>query len=391
MSEMQGKIVKWLLTGGAFVAVLGTCSCASNSKAPVAENLPAPADIAVNDDARPQQQTIAAPVAPVELRRGNKPQNINVFGEFDGVERGPARPFGEAGFQQHTFLDEGYDSDVNLDPSGKWMVFTSTRHSEHPNIYLQRVDGMSVIQLTNDEADYAYPVISPDGKQIAFCSTRGGNWDIYLMDMEGKNVVQVTTGPMQHVHPTFSPDCNRLAYSSLGGKSDQWELWTVDLASGEKRMIGFGLFPTWSPAKDADRIAFQRARQRGSRWFSLWTLDLVDGEARKITEVSASSNAAIVAPSWSPDGKRLAFATIAEPANTTGVKPQGQQDIWTVDGDGTNRHRLTDGIGTNLSPSWANDNRVFFVSDRTGTECIWSVRTEGAAKPSKMTIGSNAE
>jgi len=77
------------------------------------------------------------------------------------------------------------------------------------------------------------------------------------------------------------------------------ELWTVDLASGEKRMIGFGLFPV-GRRQGSRQIAFQRARQRGSRWFSLWTLDLVDGEARRITEVAVSANAAIVSPCWSP-------------------------------------------------------------------------------------------
>ncbi|MDP9172620.1 MAG: DPP IV N-terminal domain-containing protein [Planctomycetota bacterium] len=387
MSEMHGKIIRWVLAGGAFVAVLVTAGCASTKQSPSALNIAAPTESSMGDDVK-----APAEIQPVSTANtGNKPQIINIFGEFDGLQRNPGRPAGDGGFQQHTFVDEGFDSDVNLDPTGKWMVFTSTRHSEHPNVYLQRVDGTSVIQLTNDEADYAYPTISPDGKQIAFCSTRGGNWDIYIMDMEGKNVVQVTTGPMQHIHPSFSPDGNRLVYSSLGGKSDQWELWTVDLATNEKRMIGFGLFPTWSPSKDVDRIAFQRARQRGSRWFSVWTLELVGGEARRITEVSVSSNAAIVSPTWSPDGKRLAFATIAEPSDATAVKPVGQQDIWMVEGDGSNRRRLTDGVGTNLSPCWAADNRIFFVSDRTGTECIWSVAIDSEAKPSKVAVGSASE
>ncbi len=248
---------------------------------------------------------------------------MNVYGEFDGKQRGPATAHGNGGFEEHTFLDEGFDSDVNVDPTGKWMVFTSTRDSDHPNIYMQRVDGVSVIQLTNDEADYAFPSFSPDGKQIAFCSTRAGEWDIYTMDVDGKNVVQITSDPMQHIHPSFSPDGNRLVYCCLGGKSGQWELWTVDLTTSEKRMIGFGLFPNWSPIKTVDRIAFQRARQRGGRWFSLWTLDLVDGEARRVTEVAASSNAAIVCPSWSPDGKEIAFATIAEPNNSTAGQAAG--------------------------------------------------------------------
>jgi Tol biopolymer transport system component len=143
-------------------------------------------------------------------------------------------------------------------------------------------------------------------------------------------------------------------------------------------MIGYGLFPTWSPNKSADRIAFQRARQRGSRWFSLWTLDLVDGEARRVTEVAVSSNAAIISPSWSPDAKRLAFSTVVDPAQMNKGKPRGQQDVWVVEADGANRHRLTDGSGVNLSPCWAADGRVYFVSDRGGHENVWSVRAETA-------------
>ena len=311
------------------------------------------------------------------------PASINVFGEFDGVERGKVKAIGEVGFQQHTFVIEGYDGDVSVDPTGHYIVYSSTRHSEHPQIYMQRVDGTSVVQLTSDSADNAYPVFSHDGKQIAFCSTRSGNWDVYVMDADGRNVVQVTSGPNQDLHPTFAPDGKRIAYCSIGGRSNQWELWTADLKTSEKRMIGFGLFPDWSPDKSVDRIAYQRARARGSRWFSLWTMDLVDGEARNITEVAVSANAAIVSPSWSPDGRKLAFATIVEPARIDGKgKPEGQQDIWTINADGSNRHRLTDGNGTNLLPCWAADNRVYFISDRSGTECVWSGQAD--APPTKM-------
>jgi Tol biopolymer transport system component len=309
------------------------------------------------------------------------PPTVNVYGEFDGVQRPIPKAHGNGGFEEHTYIDEGYDSDVMVDPTGKWIVFTSTRDSDHPNIYLKHTDGLSVIQLTNDDADYAFPAFSPDGKQIAFCSTRAGNWDIYTMDIDGKNIVQITNDSMQHMHPSFSPDGTRLVYCCLGGKSGQWELWTVDLTTGEKRMIGFGLFPSWSPDKSVDRIAFQRSRQRGSRWFSLWTLDLVEGDARRVTKITASTNAAIVCPSWSPDGKEIAFTTIAEPNNSTASKPLGQQDIWTINWDGSGRRRVTDGVGLNLAPCWASDNRIYFVSDRGGAECIWSARADDSGLP----------
>ena len=306
------------------------------------------------------------------------PPVVNVFGELDGIARKPGKTVGDEGFQQHTYTDEGYDADVTIDPTGKWMVFASTRHSTHAGIYLQRVDGTAVTRLTSDDSDNAFPTFSPDGKEIAFCSTRAGAWNIYVMDTEGRGAVTVTTGNTQSVHPSFSPDGSRLVYSALGPRSNQWELWTIDLATSEKRQIGYGLFPSWAPNKEVDRIAFQRARQRGSRWFSLWTLDLIDGEARRVTEVAVSSNAAIVSPAWSPDGKSLVFATILDPNKNkkTTSTGRGEQDIWTIAADGSDRRRVTDGNGINLSPFWSTDNRVYFVSNRSGNESVWSVRPE---------------
>lgn len=371
----QRNFLEWIALAG-LGAIAMLAGCASIATAPPAAIPPAASADATDADSAVAQRPPRPEDGAFESDAPDVPQSVNVFGEINGVSLPSAGNPADGGFQQHTYADEGYDSDVTVDPTGVWLAFASTRHSPHASIYLQRTDGSAVVQLTSDKGEDAYPTFSPDGKQIAFSSTRAGNWQVYLMDADGRNTTQVTSGPMQAIHPSFSPDGTRMVYAALGSRSNQWELWTVNLASGEKRMIGNGLFPSWSPDKTVDRIAFQRARQRGSRWFSVWTMELSNGEAHRVTEVAESARAAVLSPTWSTDGKSLAFATIAAPSRGDSVRRKGQSDIWVINADGTNRRRLTDGNGNNLTPCWARDNRVYFVSDRAGPECIWSAQAD---------------
>lgn len=297
--------------------------------------------------------------------------------------------------RQHTFVAEGADADVAVDPTGKWIVFTSTRHSEHAKIYIQKVDGVAVTQLTTDNSDDAQPSFSEDGKKIAFASNRSGRWAIYSMDADGRNVVQLTgLGGWrgEDLHPSFSPDQTQLAYCSLSGKSGVWEIWVLDLTTNARRIIGEGMFPSWCPDKNGvSKIAFQHARQRGNRQYSIWTVNLENGEPRELTEVAWSADAALVTPTWSPDGKQLAYASVARTEVAT------KTELWVVDADGSSRRKLTDGgvggpqaTGTAVSPAYAMNGRLFFISDRGGAESVWSV-FPGSLTPAQASAEKPAE
>lgn len=328
-----------------------------------------------------------APGSHVNLAASSSATSITLFGDLPTPDRDPTRWDAQVAIQRHTSADEGEDSDPGVDPSGQWLVFASTRHQETPNLYLQRTDGVAVRQLTNDAASEVQPTFSPDGKRIAFASNRAGDWDIWVIDIDGTNAIQITSGPSDDLHPSWSPDGQRLVYCSRGPRDGQWGLWIVSAeAGGVRQFIGNGLFPEWSPKGDV--IVYQRARQRGTRWFSLWMLTLVNGEPRYPTEIAASGDYAMVTPTFSPDGEELAYTAMhSAPTLETSASPApSTSDIWIVGLDGRGRQCMTDGHGRHHSPVFGPDGRLYFVSDRDGASRVWSVAPVGSTKvdPSRL-------
>ncbi len=314
-----------------------------------------------------------APGQPNAMLAAARARRVNLFGE---ILDGPSSMYhsrSAVSLQQHTFTGIGDDNDPDMDSTGKRVVFSSTRHNEHPNLYIKSVDGLAVTLLTGDPASDIQPTWSPDDRKVAFSSNRSGNWDIWVVGIEGGQPVQVTSGPAEDVHPSWSPDGTKLVYCSLPPQGGQWELWTADsIKGGSKQFIGHGLFPDWSPV--GSTIAFQRARERGSRWFSIWTMEIVDGEPKYPTEVAANWQHSMILPAWSPDGTRLAYASTAgaevDAPDTATVS--GHFDIWVVNADGSGRIRLTDGYASSYAPVFAANGRVYFTSNRIGQENVWS-------------------
>ena len=325
---------------------------------------------------------------------------LDILGQFGDTTVARFETGSFSGLQQNSFTEIGSDTDPCVSADGKRVVFASTRHSTSSDIYVKKTNGRTVTRLTSDPAHDVQPTFSPDGRFIAYVSDRRGNWDIYVMAADGQKPFQVTDSLSHEIHPSWSPDGSRICYSQFNSRTGQWEIWIVEVANpANRKFIAFGLYPVWSPSASTNRIAFQLARHRGTQLFSIWTVDLVEDEARRLTEVvPASARTAMIAPSWSPDGTSLVYTTVELAVDPKTGKIARQRvdrgdDIWMAAVDGTARVRLTGEATSDWSPVWSPDGRIYFSSNRGGSDNIWSLkpldmRTIYATRRSPARVGS---
>src|SRR3989442_1520091 len=119
------------------------------------------------------------------------------------------------------------------------------------DIYSVLPNGNDLRQLTTDSSFDACASYSPDGKEIAFCSTRSGVSEIWKMKQNGTQQEQVTHLGGNVTFPDFSPDGSRIAFGGSAGGSHP-HLWIVNSDRGGP-----------VAGRRPDRIRFIPARQPG--------------------------------------------------------------------------------------------------------------------------------
>lgn len=255
---------------------------------------------------------------------------------------------------QHKFLDVGAPQ---CSPDGKTIAYTLTTvdvagDKRDTDIWTISVDGKENLRLTSSPEAEASPKWSPDGKYLAFTSSRPGpdpkvkGNQIWLLDRRGGEARQITSFKQNLSGFEWAPDSKRLLLTM----KEVDEAAPVDPKDAKPKPIVI------------DRYAFKRDMQgyiTGPHRNRLYLYDMETKKAELVTTENFDENA----PEFSPDGKYIVFSSKRGP----GDPDRGNNsDIWVVEAKaGSTPRRLTTFAGDDSNPTWSPDGKYIAYTQGT--------------------------
>ncbi len=218
-----------------------------------------------------------------------------------------------------------------LSADGTMLLWTSHRHAKGALYYMVLNGDEDAVKLTQDwgrDTREIFGTFAPDGRQVAYATTKRGSYEIWRNPSLGSVELQVTETehPVQDACAAWSPSGGRIAVYST--RSGSWDIWVIELEDGgEIRQLTSWetseIYPVWSP--DEERVAF-RSDYGGNA--DIWIVDADGGEPEPLVQHPAEEGWC----AWSPDGRWLYFTS----------NRSGTFNVWKQPAGGGEAAQVTD-------------------------------------------------
>jgi Tol biopolymer transport system component len=248
-------------------------------------------------------------------------------------------------------------------PDGRWIACVlGNRQAQQPGFLFANggaaalglipAEGGEPVALTQDQYYNASPVWGPDGRSLLFVSNRAGGVDLYRLRL-GRNArpegepARLTNG-LHALSLSLSGDGRRIVYSDFAETSNAYSLpvpasGPVSVRDAEPVTRGTQVIESIEVSRDGEWLALD-SDLRGNQ--DIYRLRLPAGEPERLTDSDIDE----FWPTWSPDGRELAFHGFQ------GVR----RHLFVMAADGRDRRQISDGPDDERTAQWSPDGKTIY-------------------------------